>query len=165
MAETVVNKKAKKFVVCDSMSFLWKYKYSGREITVHLTDGKSFTGKLRWFDEYAFKIILSEGSITIPIHNIIQYECEEFQLEGEQPSSNKNVFKYVKNPSTDKEKEQLKKYKYNKELIHFYLKDGIEVRGRLQWFLDYAYTVRPEDSNHDVMITKRQILYYRKIEV
>lgn len=165
MTETVENKQKKTFKVYDnSLSLLRKYKQGDKDVTVYLTDGKKFTGKIRWVDDYAIKIILSDGSITIPIHNIAQYECEYFQLEGELPDESNRVFKGAVQ-STGKEKDQLKKYKQSKELIHFYLKDGIEVRGRLQWLLEYAYAVRPENSVRDCVITKRHILYYKKIEV
>lgn len=165
MTEAVDNKQQQKvFKVHDSISLLKKYKLGGKEVTVYLTDGKKFTGQIRWFDDYAVKIILPDCSITIPIHNIAQCECEHFQLDGEVPDKNNRVFKGAAK-STDKEREQLKKYKQGNELIHFYLKDEIEVRGRLQWVLEYVYAVRPENSNRDCMITKRQILYYKKIEV
>jgi sRNA-binding regulator protein Hfq len=98
----------------------------------------------------------------VPIHNIVYYQCEHFLLDGE--VDNVKVFK-GRAITTEMEKEQLKKYKRNKELLHFYMKDGSEIKGRLQWYEDYVYAVRPEDGNRDYMITKRQILYYKKIEV
>lgn len=158
------NKQQRKFMfrVLGSTSLLRKYKEAGKEVFVYLNDGKSFTGKLRWFDDYAIKIILLDGSITIPIHNIVYYQCEHFLLEGE--VDNVKVFKGRAKP-TDREGEQLKKYKRNKELLHFYMKDGSEIIGRLQWYEDYAYAVRPDNSKLDCTITKRQIMYYKKIEI
>jgi sRNA-binding regulator protein Hfq len=164
MAEVAEPKKKGIFKVYGSSTLLRKYKLGGKEVTVYLTDGKKFTGQLRWFDDYAIKVILPDGSITIPIHNILQYECECFLLDGEVASNNTRVFKGLAQ-STDKEKEQLNKYRNNNELLHFYMKDGSEVRGRLQWVLEYMYAVRPDNSKQDYMITKRQIMYYRKIEV
>jgi len=163
MEEIIELKQQKIFKVYGSISLLRKYKQGDKEITVYLIDGKKFTGKLRWFDDYAIKVILSDGSITIPIHNIAQFECEHFLLDGEIDDNNR-VFRGMAR-STEREQEQLKKYRKNNELIHFYLKDEIEVRGRLQWLLEYVYAVRPEKSSRDCMITKRQILYYKKIEV
>jgi sRNA-binding regulator protein Hfq len=163
MAEVIELKKQGTFRIVGSLGLLRKYKLGGKELTVYLTDGKKFTGQLRWYDNYALKIILPDESITIPIHNIVQYECEHFLSEGEVEYKGK-VSRGIAFP-TNREKEQISKYKKNKELLHFYLKDGTEVRGRLQWVLEYVYAVRPDNSNHDFMITKRHIMYYRKIEV
>jgi small nuclear ribonucleoprotein (snRNP)-like protein len=131
---------------------------------VYITDGKKFTGQLRWYDDYAIKIILPDGSVTIPLHNIVHYECECFLAEGEVEYKGNNVSRGI-SPTTYREQERLEKYWKNNELIHFYLKDGSEVRGRLQWYLDHVYAVKPDNSSYNCMITKRHILYYRKIEV
>lgn len=155
--------KQRTFSVAGSLSLLRKYKQSNREVTIYLIDGKRFTGQLRWYDDYALKIILFDGSITVPIHNIVQYESENIMSEGEVDYKGKAC--RGKGFPTTRERQQLSKYKKEKNLLHFYLKDGSEVRGKLQWVLDYVYAIRPENSNRDYMITKRHILYYRKIEV
>lgn len=163
--ETVTDNKQQRtfsFRVLGSTSLLRKYKFAYKEITIYLTDGKSFTGKIRWCDDYAIKIILPDGSVIVPIHNIVYYQCEHFLLDGE--IDNVKVFKGRAKP-TEMEKEQLKKYKRNKDLLHFYMKDGSEIRGRLQWYEDYAYAVRPDNSEVDCTMTKRQIMYYRKIDI
>jgi small nuclear ribonucleoprotein (snRNP)-like protein len=164
MAELSKPKKHDIFKIFGSISLLHKYRLGNKELTVYLSDGKTFTGKLRWFDEYAVKIVIPGARITIPIHNIIHYQCENFSLDGELVDNNNRVFRGQVR-STEREEEQLYKYKRDKELLHFYMKDGSEVIGRLQWYEDYLYAVRPDNSNKDCMITKRQIMYYRKIKV
>ncbi len=155
--------KQRTFSIAGSLNLLKKYKHNNRTITVSLIDGKKFTGQLRWYDDYAIKLILPDGSITIPIHNIIQYECEYILSEGEVEYKGKVLRSLMF--STNRENQQLYDYKNNKKLLYFYLKDGTEIIGRLHWVMEYVYAVRPDNSNRDFMITKRQILYYKKIEV
>jgi cold shock CspA family protein/sRNA-binding regulator protein Hfq len=156
--------RAKIFIVYNSNNLLTKYKICDADLSVYLINGKKITGKLRWYDDYAIKLIMPDGSgsVTIPIHNIVYYECDHKLLDGEQDKIAK-VFRGVPK-CTNKEKNQLAKYKNDNELIHFYLEDGIEVRGRLKWYVDYLYCIKPENEDSDLHIIKRHILYYKKIE-
>ncbi|MEQ8186804.1 MAG: cold shock domain-containing protein [Candidatus Eremiobacterota bacterium] len=156
--------KAKTFIVYNSINLLTKYKIADSTLILHLTNGKTITGKMRWYDDYAIKIILSDGtgSVTVPIHNIIYYECNHIQLEGEQDKISR-VFRGVPK-CTNKEISQLTKYKKNNELIHFYMEDNVEIKGRLKWFVDYLYCIEPDNREPDCQIVKRHIVYYKKIE-
>ena len=133
------EEKTKTFIVYNSINLLTKYKIADSNLTLHLTNGKTITGKMRWYDDYAIKIILPDGSgsVTVPIHNIIYYESNHTMLEGEQDKITR-VFRGVPK-CTNKEKSQLAKYKKNNELIHFYMEDNMEIKGRLKWFVDYLY--------------------------
>jgi sRNA-binding regulator protein Hfq len=162
MAE-ITDKKQRTFSIASSLNLLKKYQRNNKEVTVYLTDGKKFTGQLRWYDNYAIKVILHDGSIIIPMHNIVQYECEYFLTGGEAEYTG-TISRGPAFP-TNRERQQLFKYMRNNELLHFYMKNGSEIRGRLQWVMEYVYAVRPDNSNRDCMITKRHIMYYRKIEV
>jgi len=166
MTEVKDDKQEKKFVVIGTASIFTKYKIKDKLITVHLIDGSNFTGKIKWYDDYAIKLFLSEdtGSITVPIHNILYYECEHFLLENEKVAKlSKRVFRGVAK-STDKERQQLVKYKFRKVPVHFYLKNGLEIRGKIKWYVDHSYFIETEEGDRDYQIIKRHILYYKKIK-
>jgi len=158
------EKKEKPFTIIGANSLLTKYKMCDKSLKVHLKNGEVISGKIRWFDDYALKIINADesGSVTIPAHNISYYSCEHFLLEGEKDKTNK-VFRGV-SKSTDKEREQLFKYKRNKELVHFYLEDGTEIKGRFRWYVDHMYCVQSDPDEKIYNIIKRHILYYKKID-
>ena len=160
------KKQEKRFVVIGSTSLFTKYKLKDKSITVHLENQKSFTGKIRWYDDYAIKLILpdSSGSITVPVHNILYYENEHFLLENESAAKiSKRVFRGVPK-STGKERQQLAKYKYKNNLVNFHLINGREITGKLNWYVDHVYSIKTEEGDRDYEITKRHILYYRKLE-
>ena len=159
----VMSKKG--FNVHNSRDLLTKYYKGGKELTIYIKGGSKFTGTLKWYDDYAIKIRRADksGSVTIPIHNILYYQCEHFQLDFEQKQSPR-VCRKPPN-STDKEKLQIQRYKDNKELLHIYMEDGTEVKGRIQWYTAPVYSIRPDDEDWDYMIIKRHILYYRKIRL
>ncbi len=158
------EEKTKTFIVYNSINLLTKYKIADSNLTLHLTNGKTITGKMRWYDDYAIKIILPDGSgsVTVPIHNIIYYESNHTMLEGEQDKITR-VFRGVPK-CTNKEKSQLAKYKKNNELIHFYMEDNMEIKGRLKWFVDYLYCIETDNKEPDYHIVKRHIVYYKKID-
>lgn len=164
MTEVKEEKKDKHFVVVGSASLLAKYKLSEKVLTVHLTSGETFKGTIRWYDDYSFKIFLvdNSGSITIPIHNVLYYECETFLLENEKDGKiSSRVFRGVPK-SNDRERLQLTKYKSNNQLLSFHLENDLEIKGRLNWFMDHVYSVRSEDKKH-YQLMKRHIKYYRKL--
>ena len=166
MTEEKKETQTKPFIIIGSTSQLAKYKFADRALTVYLRNGKTFAGKIRWYDDYAVKLIMPDGSgsITIPIHNILYYECEQFALENEKEGKfAKRVFRGVAK-STNKEKQQLSKYKKDNNLLNFYLSNGNEITGRLNWYIDYIYSIKSEEGNKDYQLIKRHILYYRKIE-
>jgi sRNA-binding regulator protein Hfq len=144
-----------------SSSLLMKYKRLDKEITVTLTDGSKFTGKIRWADDYSVKIILPDGSITIPIHNILYMDTIYVP-----PSLHEFTYRvYHGRPlNTGREIQQLNKYMKSRELLHFYLENGVEIRGRLDSFESYIYFIKPVDGDRDYQIMKRHILYYKKID-
>ena len=158
----VVNRAQKIFTVNNYVSLILKYKKGDKSITVKLVDGHTFTGKIGWNDEYAIKIIYEFGSIIIPIHNVAVIECESFLLDEEIEITDKFFRGYTK--PTNKEKEQLCKYMRDKELLWFCMSDGSVIKGRLNWFVNHAYVIKPDGSLKDCIITKRYIMYYRTIE-
>jgi sRNA-binding regulator protein Hfq len=157
------EEKVKRFSVLNSRSLFTKYCSSGKPLKAYLRENKLFTGKIKWFDSYAFKLSLQDGSgnIIIPIHNILYYECEHVFREGE---IEKESAHRTPPDNTGQEESQLNRYWRKKTLLHFHLKNGIEIKGRLKNFQDYAYTVKPDDEDWLYRITKRHILYYKKIK-
>jgi len=211
----------KKFYIVGSNSLFTKYKKSDKELTVYLTDGTRLSGKIRYYDDYSIKLVMSDGSITVPIHNIVNYECDRFLMENEvdgitfsritedvikalEDKINTEMLKTILDKdftdkklkkkltklnfsqedidlilnsvvraekvsrgvpkSSGKEKEQLFKYKHDNELLYFRLEDGFEIKGRLEWFLDHIYCVKSDGEDKLYFITKRHILYYKKLD-
>jgi len=129
---------------------------------VHLRQDKEFTGKIAFWDDYAVKLILQDEKVMIPIHNILYCKFEHFLLENEnQPFVNVDRGLAY---SSGKEEIQLERYERRQQLLHFYLEDGVEVRGRLRWHLNHVYCIRPDGEVLDYLIHKRNILYYKKIK-
>ena len=144
-----------------SRSLFTKYRISHKEITVCIRQGKEFTGKIGFWDGFAVKLTLSDETITIPIHNILYCKFDHFLLENE--SSNFLNVDRKRAIISGLEEKQLDIHEKKQHLLHFYLEDGIEVRGRLRWYIDRIYCVRPDDEVLDYLIHKRHILYYKKI--
>ena len=218
---TGVKDEKKTFFIVGSHSLFAKYKNSEKDLTVFLVNGEKLCGKINFYDDYSIKLSLNDGSgsVTIPIHNIISYECEHFLVEGEEDGmiffkiteenfknlSDKVDTKKLENlvdkgytrkkivkklisqgflddeidlildnatmiekvsrgvpKSTNRENQQLFIYKKQQEYVHFYLEDGHEITGRLKWFMDHLYCV--EDDERDYFITKRHILYYKRVD-
>lgn len=154
----------KKSGIYNSHALLSNYAHNKVTLTLYLKGNYKFTGTIGWFDDYALKIKLrtGEGNITIPIHNIIYYECDYYQREIQFNRIVEWVYRNVPK-STLREETQLSRYKKTKELLHFYLEDGTEIRGRIQWYIQSLYCIRPENGDMDHLIIKRHILYYKEL--
>jgi len=166
MSEVREERREKPFVIVGSASLLAKYKLSQKELTLHLTCGKTFRGTIRWYDDYAIKIAQTDEdfSVTIPIHNVLYYECKAFLLENEKEGKiSTRVFRGVPK-SNDRERLQLQKYQNDKQLLVFNLENGKEIKGRLNWFLDHVYSLKEKDTNQNYQLIKRHISYYGKIK-
>ena len=153
----------KPFLLRGSQSLFNKYRITNKEITVYLSQGREFTGRIDFWDDYAVKLILQDEEVMIPIHNILYCKFEHFLLENEKQNFYANVDRGM-GYSSGREEALLNWYERKQSLLHFYMEDGVEVRGRLRWHLDYVYCIRPDGEVLDYLIHKRTILYYKKIE-
>ncbi len=56
-----------------SVAELQRFIKDGERLTFKTIDGGSYTGKLRWFDEFTFSIALDHGDFTLVKSNVIGY--------------------------------------------------------------------------------------------
>ncbi|MBX9666283.1 MAG: hypothetical protein K2X93_01640 [Candidatus Obscuribacterales bacterium] len=56
-----------------SIAELQRYIKDGERLTFKTVDGGSYTGKLRWFDDFTFALALDNGDFTLVKSNVIGY--------------------------------------------------------------------------------------------
>lgn len=149
------------FLLKGSRNLFLKYQRADKDITVYIRQGKELTSKILFWDDYAVKLILPDERITIPIHSILYCKFDHFVMENEALGL-PNAFRGLPR-TTGRENAQIDRYEKKQNLLHFYLEDDVEVKGRLKWHLPHVYCVRPDEEVLDYFIHKRHILYYKEI--
>ena len=129
-------------------------------LEAELIDGTKFTGKIKWFSEWAIALEVENRESEV-IFNRLQMI---YYRQLKKHSLSEKELEKLPDPNVGKvEINALQQFKEEKTPLHFHLKNNGEIKGILDWCEKLIYHVKSLDGEKEYNLYKNSVIYFERM--
>lgn len=138
------------------LKFLQHLMNSRATLEVKILGGPTFTGKIKWIYQWLMGLELEDNKIVgFSRLNLSHYSIKQSESISEEEITKLSV------PEIPKDN-IFQQYKNDKTLLIFHLRDGLSIKGTIEWYDKILYHIRSIDGEKEYNITRESILYFEE---